>query len=285
MTPPPASNDVLQRIRRIAQAAGEILLRYYKKEFSVSYKTDKFDPVTDADLAADAFIKRELAAAFPEDQLLTEESGASGQLDYSRRVWVIDPLDGTKYFVRGLEQFSVSIGLLEGGRPVLGVVHLPVSSVTYAASARGAWKEWPGGSQPLTVSSTTRLQGCTNVARMQLGETKPFDELVDAFTASVHARSIIGTGAAMKICLVAEGVADLLVNASTDAKKWDTCAAQCILEAAGGRLTRFDGSPLDYTQDSPVWDESFLASNGFLHDALVAELRALRDGTTTTSSS
>lgn len=266
---------MLNDVRRIAEEAGRVLLSYYKQKLDVSYKTDEFDPVTAADLAADQLIRERLTALYPDDQLLTEEQESTQAIDYTRRIWVVDPLDGTKYFVRERDEFSVSIGLLEQGRPVLGVVHVPVAQKTYAADATGAWLYDASGSRPLAVTQTARLDQVTDIVRMQLGEKKRFDTLVERFLEHTKARTIVGAGAAMKICMVAEGAADVLVNPSTDAKKWDTCAAHCILESAGGRISRFDGEPLDYTKESPVWDASYIATNGVLHKQLVAELHEL----------
>lgn len=265
--------DIIERVIAIAEDAGKILLKHYKGKLTISYKTNKFDPVTEADLEADKFIRKRLAEEFPGEQVMTEEQEVRHPLDYTRCVWVVDPLDGTKYFVRELDLFSVSIGLLEQGAPTLGVVHIPTAQKTYYAVGGCAYLRNASGTKPIMVTKTKRLAHATDIIRMPLGETKPYDALVARVLKRTRARTIIGTGAAIKICMVAEGKADVLVNPSTDTKKWDTCAAQCILEAAGGRLTRFDGSPLDYTQKSPVWADSYVASNGTLHDELIAELQ------------
>ena len=199
-------------------------------------------PLTAADLAAHRAILGVLAdSGLP---VLSEESDPDdiAGLPSWARFWCVDPLDGTKEFVAGRPEFTVNVALVDGGAPVLGVVHVPVSGVTYGGSAAGAWKETPGEARvAIRVREPEAGRLVVVASRSHAGPA------VDAVLAAVRADGVeaetASMGSSLKFCLVAEGAADLYPR-SGPTMAWDTAAAQAVVEAAGGRVATWDGERL-----------------------------------------
>jgi histidinol-phosphatase len=239
-----------------ARAAGEIALRYYRTGFDVTLKADA-TPVTEADREAEQAIREVLGGAFPECGFLGEELGAVGD---QRRRWIIDPIDGTKNFIRRIPVWATLIGLEEDGEITVGVIHNPVTGELLAARRGGG--TWRDGAR-VRVSSVDDLEEATLLhAGLRLlreaGCWEGFVRLVD-----VTGRQR-GFGDYLSYALVAEGKAEIYVE--TDLKAWDLAACKVIVEEAGGRFTDFAGAPT-------VHSGTALASNGRLHDAALALLR------------
>lgn len=245
----------------IAQRAGEILLKYFMrdpKDLSLEFKRDKFDPVTRADKEADAFIRTSLAKAFPEDAILSEESSVRPTFK-EKRIWVVDPLDGTKHFVVGSDCFSTIIGLLENGKPKLGIVNIPArKTLYYAEKGKGAFRMQQGEKKSIKVSPLKHLEEARALTRnFTSEEVRP----IEAVTKQLHFASRTSEGSiGTKISLIAEGNFEAFIH-TTGSSKWDTLGAQVILEEAGGVLSFIDGSPLDYLQKSVTWENYLLATN------------------------
>lgn len=265
---------MLERVKGIARAAGALLLDYHGKRLDVQYKTDMFDPVTEADHASDRAIQAALREHFPDDQILSEEREAPA-IDWGGRVWVIDPLDGTKYFVREMNDFGVAIGLCVGGRPVLGVVYLPFLDELYAAEhGKGAYRELEGRAESIHVTNTERSRDARFVVRYDLGEQKPYDAVVSRALQTLGSPSTITAGSTVRrLMLIAAGEADAFISPSLHTMKWDTCGAEAILREAGGNITDYDGKALDYAQPSPSWTRSYVASNGRLHAMILRSIQ------------
>jgi histidinol-phosphatase len=141
-----------------AQEAGVILMQHFRTELDVKNKADQFDPVTKADLAADELLRKTIAAAFPRDTILSEEYAARPD-SYKGRVWMVDPLDGTKDFIAGRDTFSIIIGLLVENRPTIGVVFVPAKNeLFYAQTGEGAFFRGEGVDQPIKVGATSSLE-------------------------------------------------------------------------------------------------------------------------------
>ena len=243
---------LLERVCEIAAEAGNAIMDVYSRDFSVRAKQDA-SPLTEADLAAHATIQRRLSDEFPQIPLLSEES--SEQAVYSaraqwRRYWLVDPLDGTKEFVKRNGQFTVNIALIEGSRPVAGVVHVPVAKTTYWGSRQtGAFKSseagpaipircaaMPAGGRLRVVASSSHQSPETAAFLEDL--KKRYGELV-----------LLAMGSSLKICMVAEGAADIYPRLAPT-MEWDTAAAHAVLSAAGGRLVRH-GSDQDLQYNKP----------------------------------
>jgi 3'(2'), 5'-bisphosphate nucleotidase len=225
------------------------------------------EPVTIADRVASEMIVAGLREAFPDDPLISEElAPAPGALG-SERLWLIDPIDGTKDFITGYDGYSVMIGLVQQGRPVLGVVHIPAQERTYWGTPEGAFVRVKGAVTRLCVSEVASI----TEARLVASRSHRTDELdrVKAELGITDELNIASVGA--KLGLIAAGVRDLYVNPATKTKAWDTCAPEAILVPAGGRLTDLYGRPIDYISELKH-QRGLVATNGLIHDAVVAKL-------------
>jgi histidinol-phosphatase len=253
---PAALDRALAAAVEAARAAGKIALGYYHDGFEVTIKPD-LTPVTQADREAEQAIVGILRSAFPEIGVLGEEFGAQGARE---RRWIIDPIDGTKNFVRRIPVWATLIGLEEDGEVVAGVMHNPVTGELYTAR-RGGGAYLNGN--PIRVSDVGDLGAASlihaglNILRNG-GYWDGFLRLVDATDRQRGFGDYLGYG------LVAEGKAE--IYAEMDLKPWDLAPCKIIVEEAGGRFTDFDGCPTIYTGTA-------LSTNGRLHDATLALLR------------
>ncbi|MHB8255885.1 MAG: 3'(2'),5'-bisphosphate nucleotidase CysQ [Acidiferrobacterales bacterium] len=255
----------LEQVVAIAAAAGDRILEVYERDFQVDSKADG-SPLTEADTAANHLIVERLATMVPRRPLLSEEEKL---VEYSERAgwhrfWLVDPLDGTREFTRRNGEFTVNIALIEDGRPLLGVVYVPVSGITYlACHGVGAFKQDADGTRRRIQVRHYDGGRATVVA----SRSHPGAEL-DGFLTRLRAREgeyeTTSLGSSLKICLVAEGSADIYPRLGPTSE-WDTAAAQCVLEVAGGRLTDLEGRTLSYNKES-LLNPWFLASGGGSYD-------------------
>jgi 3'(2'), 5'-bisphosphate nucleotidase len=231
-----------------AHRAGQEILRIYAGEFAVTHKDDR-TPVTEADHAAQHVILEALApTGIP---VVAEEAPLPAGAP--PRFWLVDPLDGTREFVARRGEFSVNIGLVEGDGPVLGVVYVPVTGVTYAAAEGRATRDGKPIHARLAPPALTVVH-----SRSHSDSTK-LQAWLDANHVNVGERMI--SGSAIKFGLIAEGIADLYPRLGPTSE-WDTAAGQAVLEAAGGSITDLEGAPLRY------------GKKGFLNDGFVARGRS-----------
>lgn len=249
----------LQTALQLAQQAGEVLKKYHKSTLDVDYKKDEFDPVSVADRESDELLRAGIAAAFPGDDILSEESPLLPE-SYDGRVWMIDPLDDTKGYLRGENTSSVMIGLLEAGKPKLGLVYLPFrDEYYYGEVGKGSFVVRNGQTIRLKAPGTAEISGSRLVGRHVLaGDIRPVDKAVAGLGfGSTVAEGSIGA----KIGLIAESKADAFIHTNLKAGKWDTLASEVILSEAGGApLVDIDGKPLDYTKPESGWDRYFMAA-------------------------
>ena len=245
-------SDPLALALDAARAAGQAILAHYGQPIPVDRKADD-SPLTQADLAAHRTIAERLAGTgIP---LLSEEGDPESQDRKGwDRFWCVDPLDGTKEFIKGAGdpagasgEFTVNIALVEGGVPVLGVVHVPVLDVTYYAADGAAFKQVKGG-EPVAISTRPAPEGALTVvaSRDHAGpEVAAILERVEADGRTVEAASM---GSSLKFCLVAEGAADFYPR-TVPTFEWDTAAAQAVVEAAGGGVSTRADDRLAYNKD------------------------------------
>jgi 3'(2'), 5'-bisphosphate nucleotidase len=237
---------------------------------------DGDEPVTVADRAASELIVGGLEAAFPGDLVISEER-AHDPGDPARtgdhRVWFVDPIDGTRDFIRGAEGFAVMIGLALGGRPALGVVYQPTQGgMFWAAPGLGAWFSLGDGPpRRLAVRPVADLAQIRLVASAS-HRSKAIDEVKTALGIADE-RNIGSVG--IKLALIALGERDLYVNPSSKCKAWDTCAPQAIIEAAGGVLTDGLGQPLPYDRVDLGKPRGLVACGKDLHATVLARLAEL----------
>ncbi len=261
----------LQTAERAALAAGAILLAHYARgEIVVEHKADR-SPVTQADHDANATIVEILGAAFPSDALLTEElpDDTAARLR-ERRVWIVDPLDGTRDFVARTGQFSVHVGLAIDGQAVVGAVYQPVIGALFSASrGAGAWRTSGRARTPLRVSETATISELrVGVSRLnaagRLGQCLAMNGLTDR---------AVAMGASTKHMALAAGELDAVVNLSPGEQEWDTCAPEVVIREAGGVFSDGDGAPFRYNQRDLGHYRGSVATNRACHAAMVALLR------------
>ncbi|MFS8781825.1 3'(2'),5'-bisphosphate nucleotidase CysQ [Synechococcus sp. R6-6] len=254
---------LLPEVCRLAEAAGQAILPFYRqKSLPIQLKADA-SPLTEADLAAHHLILQGLQELTPGIPLLSEESSdiPYAQRQGWRHFWLVDPLDGTREFIEGSGQFTVNIALVEAGIPILGVVHAPALGLTYAAAQKlGACKRERTPScvheQPIRTCPYAQEPLQVVASRSHSNpETEQFLERLRQRCGSLEVKSV---GSALKLCLVAEGSAHLYPRFGPTLE-WDTAAAQCIVEQAGGRVTDLAGDPLRYNKPD-LHNPSFVAA-------------------------
>lgn len=245
--------QLLEQSLKIAEAAGRAILDIYHTDFSVTEKADH-SPLTQADLAAHHLIVDALLQLDPALPCLSEEAVDS---DYATRrhwsrYWLIDPLDGTKEFVRRNDEFTVNIALIREGVPILGIVHAPALRLSYAAAlGEGATRIVDGKRALIHVRRSPPTP--------QLVVSKAHrDAELDALLATLPRHDAVSRGSSLKFCLVAEGAADCYPRTGPTSE-WDTAAGQCVVEQAGGQVrTLPDWSPLRYNSKPSLLNPGFV---------------------------
>ncbi len=232
-----------------AREAGEILLHHYRAGTEVWEKSED-NPVTVADLESDRAIAARLRAAFPDDGALSEESVSDPARTLKRRVWIVDPMDGTKEFTKKIPEFAVSIALVENGEPVTGVIHNPAANVTvWASKGDGTFRD----GKRVGVSSVQLLEDAVVIAsRTEISRDK-FADHQGWFGELRPVGSI-----AWKLACIACGEGDLNISLAPK-NEWDVCAGDVLVREAGGIYTTFDGSTRAYNQADPLI-EDFMAA-------------------------
>lgn len=237
------SADILAAISRIAETAGKEILRHYHAGATARLKSDD-TPVTAADEAAEAIILPALALLLPNVPCVAEEKCARDGLppiDRSARFLLIDPLDGTREFLSGNGEFTVNIALIEAGRPIMGVVHIPALGTTYSGGPEGATLAVAGEpEQPIRA----RPKPADGVIVLASRSHNVGDEL-DRYLEGHNVAERIAAGSSLKFCRIAEGLADLYPRFGRT-MEWDTAAGHAVLAAAGGSVITHDGRPLVY---------------------------------------
>jgi 3'(2'), 5'-bisphosphate nucleotidase len=237
---------LLDLAARLAGDAAAAIMAVRARGCVVETKPDD-TPVTEADRAAEAIIVAGLRAATPDIPVIAEEEVAGGRVvSPGALFWLVDPLDGTREFAGGRDEFAVNIGLVRGGVPLLGAVALPATGELFSGIVGvGAWKRMDGGWRPIAA------RAAPEAGPVVLGSRHYADDpRIAAFAAAHRAQKLVNLGSAVKFCRVAEGEADLYPRFGVT-MEWDTAAPQAIVEAAGGSVTLLDGAPLRYGK--PGW--------------------------------
>ncbi len=229
-------------LAEVARHAGAEILKIYAGDFATTRKADQ-SPVTAADLAAEAVILPALRKLAPDIAIISEEDSQQSGLPTTApdRFWLVDPLDGTKEFVARNGEFTVNIALIENGRPVLGIVHLPALQQTYRGQGGIAERADDGAAFTPIRARRTPAEG----AVMIISRSHAAKELVKAEEMGERIQGTLVAGSSLKFCRLAEGAADLYPRYGPT-MEWDTAAGQAILEAAGGSVHTLDGAPLRY---------------------------------------
>jgi 3'(2'), 5'-bisphosphate nucleotidase len=275
------SEAELDALVAVARRAAKLVLSLYREHcasgIEVQHKGPA-DPVTRADREADALIGELLAARFPDAAIISEE-GANDDAALERallheRVLWVDPLDGTTEFVARRGEFAVMIGLAEEGRAVAGAMVIPTEGMTLAgALGRGAWYEIDGEARrPLAVSRCKTF----SESRMMVSRAHP-PPLIEPLRRRLGIASLEPCGSAgVKVARIALGRAELYVHDGPGTKRWDSCAPEAILQAAGGRVSDLTGAPLEYATRELGLAGGLAASNGVLHAGLLSAVEWAR---------
>lgn len=244
-------NDLLATTIEAAQAAGAILVEYFQSDYEIRDK-GFHNPVTTADHASNHYLEERLRDTFPSYGWLSEETVDTRQRLSRERVWVVDPLDGTKEFIEGVGHFVVSVGLVEGGRPIVGVLYNPITDETFAA-ASGLGATLNG--EPITVSTLTQL----DQAEILNSRSESHRGLWEPFQAQFRNLKPVGS-VAYKLGLVAAGHSDLFATLRPK-NEWDVCAGHCILNEAGAELRLITGEDICYNQQQVLLKPGLVGGN------------------------
>ena len=247
--------DDMHHVIAIAKQAGETIMQIYQKDFSVEYKEDQ-SPLTEADLASHHLICGELSKLYPDIPILSEESADSFTLkDENLSFWCVDPLDGTKEFIKKNDEFTVNIALVQNQQPILGVIGVPAKNIVYASvKSAGAFKQ-QGDNQLQTIR--VKPQDSDNlifaVSRSHL------DDHTKAMLNEYQAQ-MLQAGSALKLAYVAEGQVDVYPRFGPT-MLWDVAAGQCVIEEAGGQVVwARNHHPMTYNINH-MKNDSFIAMN------------------------
>lgn len=248
--------ELLEETLILARKAGQAIMGIYEKDFNVEYKADE-SPVTDADLAAHKLIVAGLQQLTPDIPILSEENAdISWDVRQTwKSYWLVDPIDGTKEFIKKNGEFTVNIALIENGKPVLAVVDAPALGVSYLASdAIGAFKDT--GDERIELKVTTKPN--KGLIRVVGSRSHPSPDLAE-FVKRFDEVEMVSKGSSLKLCLVAEGSADIYPRLGPTCE-WDTGAGHAIAEIAGAKVTQLDGSPLIYNTKDEYLNPYFIVS-------------------------
>jgi 3'(2'), 5'-bisphosphate nucleotidase len=255
--------ELLERVRGLARDAGRRIMAIYESDFAIEHKDDN-SPLTEADMAAHRSIVAGLDVLTPDVPVLSEESAHIPFAERSRwrRYWLVDPLDGTREFIKRNGQFTVNIALIEDHKPVLGVVLIPVSGVCYfACEGKGAFKQEGEDARPHPI----RVRPAPESRLVVVGSASHAGASLKRYLANLGEHELISIGSALKSCLVAEGKADLYPRLGPTSE-WDTAAAQCVVEQAGGQATDTHMVPLRYNTKDSLLNPHFLVFGDAGHD-------------------
>lgn len=252
------AESLVDTVRRAGQAVMDI----YESDFAVQHKDDK-SPVTAADQAGEDVIVADLKRLTPEIPVVAEEAAAAGEIPDigDGPFWLVDPLDGTKEFIKRNGEFTVNIGLIVDRQPVLGLVLAPALGTLYVGWMTGetgtAWRETEAeGRQPMTV----RTPGEDGVIVLA-SRSHATSEALQAFLKDTKVASMSNAGSSLKFCRIAEGAADLYPRLGPTCE-WDTAAAHAVLRAAGGTVTHLDGTPFLYGKAAEKFLNPFFVAKG-----------------------
>ena len=262
----------MQVAQELARQAGKLIMEIYSTDFAVEYKNgDPTNPVTLADREANRLIVEGLRQAFPDDAVLAEESADDSARMGVRRLWCVDPIDGTKEFVGRNDQFVVMIGLAIDGAAKLGVLYQPTRKQLICGAEGQCFLEDPLGSHALRVSTQTNpAESTAVVSRSHRSRT------VEKVAQHMRIGRTVPIGSVgLKMAELARGSADIYISASDKTHEWDACGPEAVLVAAGGKVTDCLGQPLVYNKESTQTPFGILGTNGPLHQACVDAIAPL----------
>lgn len=248
------------QLARIALDAGKLIMEVYATDFDVDRKDDS-SPVTEADEKAEALILAAMRAADPDLPIIAEEAAAAGNFpEHGSRFALVDPLDGTKEFINKRGEFTVNIGIIENGIPVMGVVYAPALNRLFMAEDRfTAWQAEvePGGDVPAAAArKPMKIRKAPEAGLTAIASKSHRSDETNEFLETQNVNDIISAGSSLKFCLIAAGEADLYPRHGRT-MEWDTAAGHAVAEAAGARVTTVDSDPLLYGKRERGYDNPY----------------------------
>ena len=246
--------SLIEPVVALAIDAGQAILEVYSTDFEVQSKSDA-SPLTQADLASHLCIVAGLEKLTPDVPVLSEESGLPEFEDRRnwQTYWLIDPLDGTREFVNRNGEFTVNIALIDQGRPVFGVVHVPVQDKTYTGCEGDGARRREGDQAAVAIQVAHTSSRPVRV----VGSRSHRGASLDSYLASIGEHVMIPMGSSLKFCVVAEGGADIYPRLGPTSE-WDTAAAQAVVEQAGGQVVTLDGKPMKYNAKKDILNPHFM---------------------------
>lgn len=264
------NDNQLDTLLRIAKTAGNAILSVYRRagDIDVTIKDDN-SPLTEADRDAHEIIIAELKRFTPSIPILSEESdgiSVDERLSWSR-YWLVDPLDGTKEFIKRNGEFTVNIALINNGAPELGIVHVPVTNISYLGKTGvGAWKvAATGEADAISITNFDLNPGQVRIVASRSHSGDLLDQLINTMEAELGKAEVVSMGSSLKICLLAEGKADIYPRLAPTSE-WDTAAAHAVLAAAGGDIVDTEFQALRYNQKESMLNPHFIAISDISYD-------------------
>jgi len=251
---------------KAAAKAGEEIMKVYASDFFSKTKED-YSPITMADLKSNKVIKEILSKTGLE--ILSEEDYDAKKRLEENRVWIVDPLDGTTDFVKRTGEFTIMIGLVQEGKPVLGVISWPTENTVFAAQTGcGAWMFSNNSWNRIFVSKVSELSRCRAVGSRHHISDAEMDLLK-----KLQLTKFTSVGSSLKVAKISSGDAEIYLTTTNKMKEWDTCASYCIISEAGGKMTDMLGNDLSYNNQNVNHLNGILVTNGLIHNKIVREFQ------------
>jgi len=248
---------------RAASEAGKAVSKIYDEKVSSILKSDN-EPLTEADIQSNEIIQKILSSS--DHPILSEESPDDKSRLNKKKIWVVDPLDGTNDFINKTGEFTIMIALVENRKPLLGIIYWPIMGILYLAQkGQGAFQLNDGNWERLLVSGNTRLEKCSAV-----GSRFHISDIERDFLKQLKVNKFISRGSSLKVVDICAGLADLYFTTTSKIKHWDTCASYCLITEAGGKITDMFGNDLEYNTELLNHQNGILVTNGLIHDKVVS---------------
>ena len=256
-------NEELLKISNISVEAGRIILDYYNKNLNITFKADE-SPLTQADLASNKLITDTIKKITPNIPILSEEEFIEWDVRKEwKKYWLIDPLDGTKEFIKKNGEFTVNIALIEYNRPILGVIYAPASNELYFAKKNFGSYKILTSKQLNTLDNAKKISikiNKTNKVKI-IGSRSHSNPILQKWVSkNFNDFQILQKGSSLKFCLIAEGFADIYPRFGPTSE-WDIAAGHIILEEAGGKLKSIDNKEILYNEKEDILNPNFFAYN------------------------
>jgi 3'(2'), 5'-bisphosphate nucleotidase len=242
--------------------AGKEVMSVYDKDFSSTLKNDN-EPLTEADIKSNDIILKTISSSG--HPILSEESvDDKKRLDF-KKIWIVDPLDGTSDFIKKTGEFTIMISLVEDHIPILGIIYWPTESTLYLAQkGQGAFKSVNNTWSKISVSNVSEIEKCRAV-----GSRYHISEAEQNLIKRLNLSQFTSKGSSLKAADISSGNAELYFTTTNKIKQWDTCASYCLITEAGGKMTDMHGNDLKYNTEKLNHENGLLVSNGLIHDKVI----------------